>query len=357
MSISNKMAQYVKTLLDIQKKVVIERLEDPPKGVPRYSINGKPFFSVTQILDTGKFDDLDPVKMTFAKAFGSIVHGYIENYFKDQDLMHNQRPDDLELIENIPFASEQDWQDYKNGLIDEPEELFIRNKIKDAFDQFFNFLEDYDVELIFSEEPIWSPNYLYAGTVDLFCYLNGVPAIIDHKTSKFVNKRNNGFDSYIAQLSAYQQAIKELVSEDFVAECYILHLNPYKSNYELIRRPYNFSMFLDALANFSGGNPSKNFYYSVNSNKDNKNDKTNNQVLDRTNKAFTNKEIIRVYSCPEKTCSEKSVFIIKEQDLTLVEKNIPVVSKCTFHEGFNHYHILHLKTDDWRPVKEFLTPV
>jgi len=58
----------------------------------------------------------------------------------------------------------------------------------------------------------------YAGTLDLFCHINGVPTIVDYKTSKSIH-----IDHFI-QITAYQQALFEMTG--IMANRMILHLNP-----------------------------------------------------------------------------------------------------------------------------------
>lgn len=59
--------------------------------------------------------------------------------------------------------------------------------------------------------------YGYAGTMDLFCYIDGEPWIVDFKTSSGV------YDSFKLQLVAYRQAFYEMTG--IMAKMGILHLN------------------------------------------------------------------------------------------------------------------------------------
>ena len=66
-------------------------------------------------------------------------------------------------------------------------------------------------------EFVVASQYGYAGTMDLFCYINDEPWIVDFKTSTGV------YDSYKLQLAAYRQAFYEMTG--ILANIGILHLN------------------------------------------------------------------------------------------------------------------------------------
>ncbi|MHA1989818.1 MAG: PD-(D/E)XK nuclease family protein [Candidatus Hodarchaeales archaeon] len=346
-----------KQLKDFLSKTTINRLEDPPDGVPRYKINNTPYFSVTQILDDGRFSGVDSIRMFHAKILGSVVHNFIDNFFKNKDLDYNQekvlRPKENEFLNQLPAADESSWQDFKNGILEESEEMFLKNKIQTAFDQFMNFYEENDVELVIAEEAIWSPRFLYAGTIDLICKLNGHLAVVDHKTSKFIKTMPKGFDTYTAQLSAYHFALKDMLSENIESECYILHVNPFAKDYQIIRRSYKFSMFLDSLSRFSGGSPSEEYYLGRETYANGKGKPTNGKVSNNkfTDHSSTSKTID--FKCSEQGCNEVSTFNIIPLDLTLSDQNILLIPKCTYHEAGDHYHVLHVNTDSWKSQRSF----
>lgn len=58
----------------------------------------------------------------------------------------------------------------------------------------------------------------YAGTLDIFCYINDEPWIVDIKTSAAI------YDEHKLQITAYQSAFEEMTG--IVAKRGILHLNP-----------------------------------------------------------------------------------------------------------------------------------
>ena len=343
-------------LKKLLEKTNISRLEDPPQGVPRYKIDNFPYFSVTQILDDGRFDLVDQTKLFHSKIVGAVVHNFVDNFFKNKDLNYKQnevlRPDEFEYLNNLPVADKSEWQDFKDSNANGVEEIFLKNKIQASFDQFINFYEENDVELIFTEEPLWCPKFLYAGTIDLLCKLNGHLAIVDHKTSKFIKSIPRGFDNYTAQLSAYSFALKNLLNENFDPECYILHLNPFADGYQIIRRAYKFSMFLDSLSRFSGGNPSLS-YIEDTRNKYNRNNKIKNTSLSRSNNEKESIKEIK-FKCIDVGCNETSSFYLTTSDLSLNNNGIKIIPKCSYHESGNHYHLLHLKTETWKTKENFV---
>jgi len=92
------------------------------------------------------------------------------------------------------------------------------------FKRFLEFAKEYKIEPIYIEKPMVSNKYLYGGTLDLYCKLNGVYALVDFKTGFFKYKHR-------IQLSAYKNMLLE--NGCIVERCYILSL---KENGE---KPYN----------------------------------------------------------------------------------------------------------------------
>ena len=90
------------------------------------------------------------------------------------------------------------------------EEIVLKKRISTAYEHFNEFIQSHKIEPIWSEEIIWNPVFLYAGTVDLLCYLDDKLTIIDHITSRFVDETEESLDNYTGQLSAYLQAIRKL---------------------------------------------------------------------------------------------------------------------------------------------------
>ena len=82
---------------------------------------------------------------------------------------------------------------------------------------FKNWCAEYQPEIV-EIEKILASELDYAGTLDILCKIKGVLTIVDIKTSSAV------YDEHILQITAYQNALKEMTGE--LANRMILHLNP-----------------------------------------------------------------------------------------------------------------------------------
>ena len=80
------------------------------------------------------------------------------------------------------------------------------------FDEFKPTYEQTDIERVVASE------LGYAGTMDLFCHIDGEPVIVDFKTSGGV------YDEHKLQLTAYQQALYEMTGVK--AKRMVVHLTP-----------------------------------------------------------------------------------------------------------------------------------
>lgn len=103
---------------------------------------------------------------------------------------------------------------------------------------FIEWFEKTRPEVIAFEFTVWSEKYRYAGTVDLFCRINGVPWIVDFKVSSAI------YPSMEIQVSAYKFADAMFPNNTRLA---ILQLN-YKLNkkqkYKFTRIKQQFTLFL-----------------------------------------------------------------------------------------------------------------
>ena len=82
---------------------------------------------------------------------------------------------------------------------------------------FKNWCAEYQPEVV-EIEKILASELDYAGTLDILCKIKGKLTIVDIKTSSAV------YDEHILQITAYQNALKEMTGES--ADRMILHLNP-----------------------------------------------------------------------------------------------------------------------------------
>ena len=336
---SSNLQAALTNALDLQNKTEFRRIEDPPPGVPRYIIDNESFFSVTQILDDGKFDKVDPLRLIHAQILGSVVHLQVENYLTGQKLQHNLEetlgPKQMKMFNIIPPADEKLWQMYKTGVRlpeSDIEELVLKNRIQEGFDQFLEYSSNHEIEVVFAEKVVWNTDFLYAGTVDLMCLLDGKLTIIDHKTSRFVEESKNANDSYTAQLSGYLMALKKMGEGDFDSDLRILHLNPIASKPKLITRKYNFDIFLRALTRFS-----KQEDYN-----DSQNEKEIVPIIYRT------------FKCPDTSCSVTSKFPFPKDPKYLSDKLIQRMAKLDFHEDSNHYAMFHIQIPNYNVIASFI---
>lgn len=87
------------------------------------------------------------------------------------------------------------------------------------------FLSDFDVNPVLWEKTVLNPEVGYAGAFDLLCEIEGVPTIIDWKSSKSVHGKTG------LQLAAYARAPYVLVNNEFhpmpvVHAAGVVHLLP-----------------------------------------------------------------------------------------------------------------------------------
>ena len=109
-------------------------------------------------------------------------------------------------------------------------------KIKRCLKSFIDWYEETEPEIIETEKTIWNDEFLYAGTLDLKCKINGEIYIIDFKTSNSVQPKMK------CQLSAYNYA-----ETNGTAKQAILHLgNTTKKRYSFIEVDFEryFNQFL-----------------------------------------------------------------------------------------------------------------
>lgn len=103
---------------------------------------------------------------------------------------------------------------------------------------FIDWFEKTRPEVIAFEFTVWSEKYRYAGTVDLYCRINGIPWIVDFKVSGQI------YPSMEIQVSAYKFADARFPANTRLA---ILQLN-YKLNkkqkYKFTRIKQQFVLFL-----------------------------------------------------------------------------------------------------------------
>lgn len=171
--------------------VKINRI-DTPEGRRYATPDGEKLPSVTTILDATKSEEskkalnewrkrIGPVKAqqitTEAAGRGTRMHKWIEDYIKTGEL-------------GVPGSNPYSQQSHKMA------DSIIRQGL-------VNCSEYWGTEV-----PLYFPK-VYAGTTDLVGVHNGEPAIMDHKQSNKLKKRE-WIDDYFVQLAAYATAHNEV---------------------------------------------------------------------------------------------------------------------------------------------------
>lgn len=77
-----------------------------------------------------------------------------------------------------------------------------------GFEAFERWLAEHEVEVLCVEQVVGSVNHQYAGTLDAYLVIDGVPTVCDLKTAKGV------YSEHYMQIAAYDRAIREMVEEE-----------------------------------------------------------------------------------------------------------------------------------------------
>jgi PD-(D/E)XK nuclease superfamily len=166
--------------------------KDPQTGIP--TIKAVP--SVTWIVDywPNKFlenwraekgiDEAEAIKRA-ARDKGSAVHLAIEKILRGEELRIDTK------VEDKTKSTEQDAA---------LRELTYEELV--CIQSFIEWRNEVKPEVIATETTVFSDTHNYAGTVDFVCRIEGVPYVIDFKTSKQVSRAHE------LQVSAYRVALE-----------------------------------------------------------------------------------------------------------------------------------------------------
>ena len=114
---------------------------------------------------------------TKAAQIGTDVHTMVENHVKG-----------IEIPKEEPYTVEKEL-----------------TSIRKSYNAYLDWEEKHTFELIGSEIPIYSLRWDgYGGTLDMAAYVDGIPYIIDLKTSSGI------YDEYIMQIASYRYAYTQL---------------------------------------------------------------------------------------------------------------------------------------------------
>ena len=78
-----------------------------------------------------------------------------------------------------------------------------RDLAENALLSFYEWKGRHKIEPIFCEKQLVSDTMLFGGTVDCYCILDGIPTLLDFKTSKSI------YDEMFLQLAAYAELLRE----------------------------------------------------------------------------------------------------------------------------------------------------
>jgi len=107
------------------------------------------------------------------------------------------------MIECDLKGKEPDTSDYSKNQIGDAETCFLK---------YLDWKSQYDIEPLWLEEPMVSEKHRYGGTPDIPCRLNGIPALLDIKTSDGIYKE------YLYQVAGYDRLLREV--RDFHPEAW-----------------------------------------------------------------------------------------------------------------------------------------
>lgn len=95
-------------------------------------------------------------------------------------------------------------------------------------------------EVIAFDFTVWSEKYRYAGTVDLYCRIDGIPWIVDFKVSPSI------YPSYEIQVSAYKFADAMFPKNTRLAILQLGYEKNKKQKYKFTRVKEQFTLFMSA---------------------------------------------------------------------------------------------------------------
>ena len=121
-----------------------------------------------------------------AAAIGTLAHSMVQAHLQKEVLdMKQYAPEQIDLAENSLLS-------------------------------YFEWEKQHVIEPIACEQRFVSEELRYGGTIDCYCMLDGVPTLLDFKTSKSI------YDEHLMQLAAYKHLIEE--KELPVERCMILRI-------------------------------------------------------------------------------------------------------------------------------------
>lgn len=174
-------------------------LRKPYMSGYRYEIDGEKVQSVTTILGKAL---AKPALTTWASK--TVANYAVDNWRELSRLPVSER---LARLQGAPWA-DRDSAALKGTQVHSLAEKLQAGANPDDLDQKYAgqakacaaFLSDFNVEPLYSEVPLFSRTYRYAGTADLIGRINGQCVVLDYKTN-----RSGLFPDVAYQLCAYSR--------------------------------------------------------------------------------------------------------------------------------------------------------
>ena len=182
--------------------VTSEELVFQEKG-HKYFLDGEEIPSVSEItrfLSREVYGEIDSITLSRAAEKGTAIHKLTETLDREGSVECND-------------------PDYAGYL-----EAYVK------------FHQEHEVKWQLIEQPIHM-ELDYAGTIDRYGLVDGIPCIVDIKTSRSVGKIHQVI--YTAAQNMYRMALEDMGW--IVSKLYILQLKP-DGNYKLIQLPIDFSL-------------------------------------------------------------------------------------------------------------------
>ena len=152
-----------------------------------YVIDGKEYVRVTRCLDI-------IAKPEFYRWFGKHGYEWCTNYRDDRAAFGTRVHKEIQNF----LEDENVWLD--------------NNEMSQVFNNFKEWYNSHDIKPVALEKHLRSDRLMTAGTCDFVGYIDGVPSVLDWKTSKKV------YDNYPVQVATYLSMYNSCLDRDFLAE-------------------------------------------------------------------------------------------------------------------------------------------
>lgn len=126
----------------------------------------------------------------------------LEAIWEEARRAHNKKKVYAGKIGTVLHRWVEDYINYKCGKGEKPT-LPVNPKLRKSCKKFLAWVKKHKVKFLAAEQVVFSKKYLYCGTTDFICIIDGKKYIGDLKTSKGI------YPEQVVQASAYRQAREE----------------------------------------------------------------------------------------------------------------------------------------------------